>query len=153
MSKTSRLKGAPNMMNNSSKEAMLEALSGVRLSTDSLGRAIYACADCSTCDGAPYTQHLDGKHRCRICAHVYDAIPRLTLHLTPDHMVRLEATALREQTSVMTLACLAILDRVAASEAKKNDGICPACESKPTGPDGRAAFCSDHGHEDRSPDR
>jgi hypothetical protein len=76
-----------------------------------------------------------------------DAAPRLVLHFTPDFAFRLEAAALREKTSTSTspsvLAYRALRDWVAASEAKVG-GVCPACESKPVGRDGRAAFCSDH---------
>jgi hypothetical protein len=117
--------------------------SNLRLGTDPLGRAIYACADCGSSRGAPYTQHLDGQHRCFECSRLRDVAPKLELHFTPDFSIRLEAAALRERTDSTHLAHLALLDRVAASEAKAS-GVCPACESKPTGPDGRAAFCSDH---------
>ena len=42
----------------------------------------------------------------------------LAVHVTDDFMLRLEAAAFREQTSVETLVCLALLDRVDLSEAK-----------------------------------
>jgi len=86
-----------------------------RLGTDAQGRAIYACAECGTREGAPYTQHNDdGKHRCRECAPKHDAARRqrtASLELTAAalaaclHPSEVRLTAVRGQVFVICELC------------------------------------------------